>query len=45
MSGSKEMGNSNTDVMIMVVVIVTCVLGLVFLGVYAMNRSVDKSAR
>ena len=39
------MGNSNTDVMIMVVVIVACVLALVFLGVYCMNRSVDRGPR
>lgn len=36
------MGNSNTDVMMMVVVIVACVLALVFTGVYFLNRSVDK---
>ncbi len=37
------MGNSNTDVMIMVVAIVASVLALVFLAVYCMNRSVDRS--
>jgi len=39
------MGNSNTDVMIMVVAIVACVLTLVVVGVYFLNRSVDKGSR
>jgi hypothetical protein len=39
------MGNSNTDVMIMVVAIVAGVLTLVFAGVYFLNRSVDKGSR
>jgi hypothetical protein len=39
------MGNSNADVMMMVVAIVACVLTLVFVGVYFLNRSVDKGSR
>ena len=39
------MGHSNAEVMMMVVAIVTCVLALVFVGIYFLNRSLDRGAR
>jgi hypothetical protein len=39
------MGASNTEVMMMVIAVVTCVLALVFVGVYYLNKSVDRGVR
>jgi hypothetical protein len=38
------MGSSNTEVMMMVVAIVTCMLALVFIGVTCLDKSADRGA-
>lgn len=39
------MGSSNTEVMMMVVAVVTCVLALVFIGVTYLDKSANRGAR
>ena len=39
------MGSSNAEVMLMVVAVVTCVLALVFVGVYYLDKSTGRNAR
>jgi hypothetical protein len=38
------MGSSNTEVMMMVVAVVACVLALVFIGVSCLDKSADTGA-
>ena len=35
---------ANIDVILMVIVLVSCVIGLVLLGTYWLNKSLDRSA-
>jgi hypothetical protein len=36
---------ANIDVILMVIVIVSCVIGLVLFGTYWLNKSLDRSAK